>query len=243
MYNKFNCCCLLGVGDDLSFLLHSTANFPVAMVFSEYEAKERFRDAGIPVPNGVLISSPREAVSALTTLSSSVILKAQVPAACRRKAGGILPATPDTAEETAQELFSREIKGFPVAKILMEEKLSIHQSYYLSITRIRSQALLLFCVLGESGFSEYADRHPESVRRVFVDATSPELGMEDIRALCGSAPEEVCSIFQNLYHIFQEETALLVEINPLAETETGFVAVDGKVICDEEEMAQLQAFS
>ena len=213
------------------------------MVYSEYEAKELFQKAGIAVPKGVVIRNPCEAISAVENLPSSVILKAQVPVACRRKAGGILSATRGTAEKTAELLFKCEIKGFPVETVLVEEKLNIRQSYYLSITCVRNQALLLFCVLGESDFSEYMEQHPEAVRRVFVDAASPELGTADIRALCGSAPDEICRIFQKLYRIFQEKDALLAEINPLAETEIGFIALDGKVICSEEEMAQLQAFS
>ena len=75
------------------------------MKFREYEAKQIFRDAGIPTPNSELIVSAEEAAEALSRVAEKVVLKAQVDVGGRGKAGGILPATAETVDATAKELF------------------------------------------------------------------------------------------------------------------------------------------
>ena len=72
------------------------------MKFREYEAKQVFRDAGIPVPNSVLITSPNEAANALLKVAEKVVLKAQVDVGGRGKAGGILPANAENIDKVAE---------------------------------------------------------------------------------------------------------------------------------------------
>ena len=95
------------------------------MKFREYEAKQIFRDAGIPTPNSELITDAKEAAAALSRVAEKVVLKAQVDVGGRGKAGGILPATAETVDATAVELFGKQIKGLPVEKVLVEEALEI----------------------------------------------------------------------------------------------------------------------
>ena len=104
------------------------------MKFREYEAKQIFRESGIPVPNSVLITSVDEAKPALDNVAAKVVLKAQVDVGGRGKAGGILPATAENIADVARDLFGKTIKGLPVEKILVEEGLDISHEYYLSIT-------------------------------------------------------------------------------------------------------------
>ncbi len=120
------------------------------MKLLEYEAKRIFSGYGIPVPKGVLIRAPEEITAHLPEIGDSVVLKAQVDVGGRGKAGGVLMADDATAEETARELFSREIKGVPVREILVEERLAIEHEYYVSIAIDRSsrQPVVLFADAG-----------------------------------------------------------------------------------------------
>jgi succinyl-CoA synthetase beta subunit len=95
------------------------------MKFREYEAKQIFRESGIPVPKSVLINSAEEAKPALEKVAEKVVLKAQVDVGGRGKAGGILPATAENISEVARDLFGKTIKGLSVEKILVEEALEI----------------------------------------------------------------------------------------------------------------------
>ena len=99
------------------------------MKFREYEAKQIFRDAGIPTPNSELIVSAEEAAETLSRVAEKVVLKAQVDVGGRGKAGGILPATAETVDATSKELFGKLIKGLPVEKVLVEEALEISHEY------------------------------------------------------------------------------------------------------------------
>src|SRR5271157_1731153 len=108
------------------------------MKILEYEAKKLLKEAGIPVPAGVLISSPGDLPSHLADLPESIVLKAQVDVGGRGKAGGILKAQKQDAVRTAEDLFGRTIKQIPVREVLVEEQLEILHEYYLSIAIDRS---------------------------------------------------------------------------------------------------------
>jgi len=210
------------------------------MKFREYEAKQFFRDTGIPVPNSVLITSADEAESAIKQVAEKVVLKAQVDVGGRGKAGGILPATPSTVKTTATELFGKLIKGLPVEKILVEEALSIQHEYYISITidRSRKSPVILFSEEGGVEIETLAKERPEALRRVYVDPSFTTLPDFIVRKVIGTAPKEIGAVLKKLYQVFQNKDAILVEINPLVMTEKGIIAADGKVIIDDNALAR-----
>jgi succinyl-CoA synthetase beta subunit len=206
------------------------------MKFLEYEAKKIFGSYGIPIPRGVLISSPKDLESGVAqNLGDAVVLKAQVDVGGRGKAGGILMTDQNTIAQTAGELFGRDIKGVPVREILVEERISIEQEYYLSIAIDRStkQALILFADSGGVDIETVAKEDPKALRRASVPVILHDIPAFMLRDLRGDAPKEVATIINSLYRVFCEKDALLAEINPLVSTPSGIIAADAKLIVDD----------
>ncbi len=205
------------------------------MKFREYEAKRIFREAGIPVPNSVLITSADEANAALEKVAEKVVLKAQVDVGGRGKAGGILPATTENIAGVARDLFGKTIKGLPVEKILVEEALEISHEYYLSITidRAKKMPLILFSSEGGVEIETLARERPEALRRVYVDPSFVTLPDFIVRNVVGTNPKEIGKIVRDLFAVFRSKDAALAEINPLVMTPKGILAADGKIILDD----------
>jgi succinyl-CoA synthetase beta subunit len=210
------------------------------MKFREYEAKQIFRDAGIPTPNSELIVSAEEAAEALSRVAEKVVLKAQVDVGGRGKAGGILPATAETVDATAKELFGKLIKGLPVEKVLVEEALEISHEYYISITidRSKKRPVILFSEEGGVEIETLAKERPEALRRIYVDPSFTTLPDFVVRNVIGTAPKEIGAIVKKLFDVFIKKDAILVEINPLVATPKGIIAADGKVILDDNALAR-----
>ena len=102
--------------------------------FLEFQGKEFFKKAGIPVPEGLAVKTPEEAVDAARKIGKPVVVKAQVQAGGRGKAGGVkLAATPEEAGKLADEILGMEIKGLLVKQVLVEEQLNIDQEFYAGL--------------------------------------------------------------------------------------------------------------
>lgn len=210
------------------------------MKLLEYEAKEIFFNHGIPVPHGVVINDADEMALHLHTLGPEVVLKAQVDVGGRGKAGGILMAKSDEAIATANRLFGATIKGLPVEKILVEERLPIQHEFYLSITidRASKQYLILFADTGGVDIEQTATSRPEAVRKALVNPLLNDVPPFLLRRLVGTAPKEVAPVINRLYRVFREKDALLAEINPLVTTPGGVFAADAKLIIDDNALAR-----
>ncbi|MDG6257178.1 MAG: ADP-forming succinate--CoA ligase subunit beta [Methanomicrobiaceae archaeon] len=210
------------------------------MKLLEYEAKEIFINHGIAVPDGVIITQPEEMVLHLHKLGPEVVLKAQVDVGGRGKAGGILMAKSEDAMATANRLFGASIKGMPVDKILVEERLPIEHEYYLSITidRASKQHLILFAETGGVDIEQTASLRPEAVRKALVHPLLADVPPFLLRRLVGNAPKEIAPVINRLYHVFCEKDALLAEINPLVTTPDGVFAADAKLIIDDNALAR-----
>jgi len=101
----------------------------------EYEGKEIFKKCGITVPQGILVKTPREARQAAIQIDKEVVLKPQILAGGRGKAGGIKTAkTPQDAERMSEEMLDMELEGYKVNSLLVEEKLEIATEMYLGVT-------------------------------------------------------------------------------------------------------------
>jgi succinyl-CoA synthetase beta subunit len=209
----------------------------------EHQGKELFRQAGIPVSEGRLATTPAEAREAAEALGGPVVVKAQVLTGGRGKAGGIkLAATPEEAEARAEEILGLDIRGHVVRKLWVEQASDIAKEYYLSLTFDRSakRALYMFTTRGGVDIEEVAAETPEALVRLHVDPLEgfrPWQARRLVYAAGVTDPSEqkqVASIVERLYDAFVRFDAMLCEINPLIVTPDGTVkALDSKFTVDD----------
>jgi succinyl-CoA synthetase beta subunit len=209
----------------------------------EHQGKELFRQAGIPVSEGRLATTPAEAREAAEALGGPVVVKAQVLTGGRGKAGGIkLAATPEEAEARAEEILGLDIRGHVVRKLWIEQASDIAKEYYLSLTFDRSakRALYMFTTRGGVDIEEVAAETPEALVRLHVDPLEgfrPWQARRLVYAAGVTDPSEqkqVASIVERLYDAFVRFDAMLCEINPLIVTPDGTVkALDSKFTVDD----------
>jgi succinyl-CoA synthetase beta subunit len=209
----------------------------------EYQGKELFRRAGIPVSDGRLAVTPAEARAAADELDGPLVVKAQVLTGGRGKAGGIkLAADPGKAEVRAEDILGLDIRGHVVRKLWIEKASDIAKEYYLSVTfdRGAKRPLFMFTMQGGVDIEEVAASSPDALVRLHVD---PFEGFQPwhARALVYGGgvedPEEqkqIAAIAAKLYDAFVGFDAMLCEINPLIVTPAGEVkALDSKFTVDD----------
>jgi len=201
----------------------------------EFQAKRILKDRGIPVPKGVLLSSPED----LKQVTLPAVLKAQVPVGGRGKAGAIRRVNqPKEAQTAIQELFASTVKGYPVAALLAEEPVEIKREVYIAylIDKQVNLPLLMASAAGGVDIEEVARSSPSKIIKKHVD---PILGVQDfmIRSLAKALKiddtRSLWNLIQAMVTLFHEVDASLVEINPLAITSGGMVALDAKLILDD----------
>ena len=207
----------------------------------EYQAKELFAKHGVPVTLGIVANTPAEAQAAAEKLGV-VVVKAQVKAGGRGKAGGVkLAKTPEEAKQHAEAILGMQIKGLTVNRVLIAPAASIEEEYYFSflLDRAERQYLCIASVEGGVEIEEVAKTNPEAVRKIGID---PGVGVteEKARAIVAEAkfPEvlvdQAVELIHALWKVFVEEDATLVEVNPLARLAGDKLeALDGKVSLDE----------
>jgi succinyl-CoA synthetase beta subunit len=215
----------------------------------EYQAKQLMAEFGVPVPRGSVAKTPAEARKIATDLGGKVVVKAQVHAGGRGKAGGIkVVSSPDGAEQAARKLLGSSLvthqtgpQGVPVSAVLVEEAIDIKRELYLSIV-IDGVAGLPVIMASEAGgmdIEEVARTTPEKILKTYV---YPGIGVRPylVRSLAYSlnlASEQMKSgtdLITNLYKLFQAKDCSLAEINPLVVTADGRVlAADAKLNFDD----------
>jgi len=211
--------------------------------FLEYQVKERFRAAGIPVPDGRLAKTPDEAALAAGALGP-IAVKAQVPVGGRGKAGGIkLAKTAADAKRVAGEILGMTIKGYTVREIWCETAQDITRELYLGLTLDRDarRPVLILSAQGGMEIEEVAETHPETIAKLHPDPWRGPLPFEvrDLifRAGLGPLQAQLTPLVVKLYGLARTYDALTIEINPLALTQDGgLVAADGKLEIDENAM-------
>jgi len=205
---------------------------PTPVKLHEYQAKQLLARAGIPIPEGRLATTHEEAEAAARALGGTVVVKAQVHAGGRGKAGGIKVAkTPAEAREHASTILHMQIKGLRVRKVLVERGAQIASELYLGITldRDRRRPVVMLSTVGGMDIEEVAEKEPEKIARGWPD---PLVGLlpYQARALCFDAGvpaaqrNAVTDIAIKLYGVYARTDAMLVEINPL------FIQTDGTVL-------------
>jgi len=211
----------------------------------EHQGKELISKEGIPVPEGGLARSPEEARAIAERLGRPVVLKAQVWATGRMKAGGIKFAdTPEEAEERAKELLGSTVKGMVVEKVLVEEKLDIEREFYAGIIvdsscKVRAP-VILFSTEGGVDIEEVAAKSPEKIARYVVDVLEgfghdEALSMlEGLEGLPEGLEDALADVLVKLYGVFRAYHASSAEINPLVLTADGrLFAADCRISIDD----------
>ena len=214
----------------------------IILDLNEFQGKQIWLKYGIPVPKGVLISSAEQTVSALRDLKSPYMVKAQIRAGGRGKAGGIKAAySTSEAQKAVSELLGAKVKDLTVNELLIEEKVSVKKELYLGLVvdRFNRSYFLLSSRMGGVDIDELAMKSPEDIIRTVVD---PQLGIRSFHAVSiakslgynGSQLTELSLIIERFFRAFIENDAELAEINPLVETDMGkFVAVDARLLIDD----------
>lgn len=215
------------------------------MNIHEYQAKEILRDYGVPIPPGEIATTPAEAEAIATKYGTAVMVKAQVHAGGRGKAGGVkFCKTPADAKEKATAILGMKIKDLTVEKVLVTVAADIGSEAYVGIIVDRATKKPVFMVSAAGGIDieEVAATTPEKILYVPVDVRyglptydAMRMGFflyDDVKLARAAA-----KIMQQLYAGFMAAGCSLAEINPLVVTPTGeLIAVDGKMVIDDNEL-------
>lgn len=212
------------------------------MKIHEYQAREIFRNYGIPVPADVLCYTVREVENAAKELNCMVVVKAQVLAGGRGKAGGVkLARNVEEAINAGKQILGMDIKGLTVEKVLVTKAADIEKEFYVGLINDRNTKSVILMASAEGGveIEEVAKTNPEKIIKFQIN---PLTGLLDYQArnialqLFGDAKQaqKAASIFVKLYKLFIETDSTLAEINPLVLTpDNEILAIDGKMNFDD----------
>ncbi len=224
------------------------------MKVHEYQAKEVLARFGVAVPRGKVIERAEDAYAVAQELGGRAVIKAQVHAGGRGKAGGVkLAASPDEAVQVAKQILGMRLvspqtgpEGKLVRKVLVEEALPIARELYLGVVLDRGRGLpvMMASSFGGMEIEEVARVHPEAILKEHFD---PVLGLRPFQArklgfalgLSGNTFKDFFSFAQALACAYNQTDASLAEINPLLVTEDGRVlALDAKMNFDDNALAR-----
>jgi succinyl-CoA synthetase beta subunit len=211
----------------------------------EYQAKEILRAEGAPIPPGEIATTADQAEALAKKYGTTVVIKAQVHAGGRGKAGGVkLAKTPAEAKEIAGKILGMQIKGLTVEKVLVTPAADIASEAYVGIILDRASKKPVFMVSPAGGIDieEVAAKTPDKILKLPVDTRyglqpyqASRLGFflfDDVKKVRAAA-----KIMQQLYTAFMKNGCSLAEINPLVTTPNGdVIALDAKMVIDDNEL-------
>ncbi len=220
------------------------------MNLHEFQAKRLFADYGIPAPEGVLARSADQAAEAARDLGGQRwVLKAQVHAGGRGKAGGVkVVDDPEALTSEAQRLLGSRLvthqtgaQGLPVEALLVERPVATARELYLGllVDRTRERVAIMASAAGGMDIEEVAATRPQAI---LTEAVDPAAGLQPYQCrklgfalgLEAGQLKSFAGLLQGLYRLFTERDASLVEINPLVVTASGeLLALDAKVNLDD----------
>jgi succinyl-CoA synthetase beta subunit len=225
------------------------------MRLHEYQAKEVFADAGIPIPDATLARTVDEAVEAASEVGYPVAVKAQVHVGGRGKAGGIrLVEDDDEAREAADEILGMDLKGYTVDRVLVEEAVDFVDELYVGVTMDRGegQPVAMVSTRGGVNIEEVAEEDPDAIAREHID---PAFGMHEYEArkvvyeagVDRDIAMDVASVLSTLYDLWEERDGADAEINPLMVTADDEVIaadavsnLDGDALFRQQDLAELE---
>ena len=221
---------------------------PIVMNIHEYQAKEILKRYGVPVPLGKVASTPQEAKTAAAQLGGGCVVKAQIHAGGRGKAGGVkLANNPEEAEQKASEILGKKLvthqtgpQGRQVRRVLIEQGVNIEREFYLGLVLDRVQSRVTVIASSEGGIEieEVAAKHPERILKEVID---PAVGLQPFQcrrlAFALGVPQQtvgkMVAAMQALYRAFDDCDCSIAEINPLILTkEEQVMALDAKMSFD-----------
>jgi succinyl-CoA synthetase beta subunit len=211
----------------------------------EFQAKETLRKAGVPIPPGSVARTADEAAAIAREFGGTVVVKAQVHAGGRGKAGGVkLAKSPEEAKQIASKILGMQIKGLTVYQVLVTPAADIASEAYVGIIVDRAAKKPVFMVSPAGGIDieEVAASTPDKILKMPVDTRygllpfeATQLGFflyNDVKRVRVAG-----KIMQQLYTAFMQSGCSLAEINPLVTTSTGDVlALDAKMVIDDNEL-------
>ena len=218
------------------------------MKLQEYQAKALLAKFGVPTPKGIVCTTPEDVKKAAEELGGGAVVKAQVLAGGRGKAGAVkVGKTPEACAEFAASILGKKLyfaqakEELLISTVLVEELLPIAKEYYIGVVVDRVTQRNVFIVSSQGGMDieEVAENHPDAIGRYPVD---PALGLKDFSlrrvAQEGGIPSaelgQLAPFLKNLYKACVESDATLAEINPLVVKADGtFIAGDAKIDIDE----------
>ena len=219
------------------------------MKLHEYQAKELLARYGVPTPEGRVARTADEAAEAAEALGGKVVVKAQVHAGGRGRAGGIkLAGSADEARAAAEELLGTRLvtfqapQGQPIDAVLVEEQIDVARELYLGavIDNSAGMPVMIASAAGGMEIEEVAEEHPEQIHRQAIDPITGFQGFQ-ARALAfatgldGDLNRPAVALIQGLARAFEENDGSLAEINPLVVTGDGrLLAVDAKFSVDDD---------
>jgi len=201
-----------------------------------------FEAYGVPVLQGLTADTPEEVEAAAAKIGGVVVVKAQVKAGGRGKAGGVKVAkSAEEAKELSKNIFGLDIKGHIVKRVMVAQGASIDKEFYFSVLLDRSNRTFLSLCSVEGGMEieQLAEERPEALAKVPVDATkgidlATALSIAKQGGFDDATAAKVAPVFVKLYDVFVKEDATLVEVNPLIlSTDGEVIALDGKVSLDD----------
>ena len=215
----------------------------------EYQAKQLLAEFGVPVPRCGVARTPAEAKRIAGELAGEVVIKAQVHAGGRGKAGGIkIVSSPDEAEQAAKAMLGSRLvthqtgpQGVPVNVVLVTEAIDIERELYLGIVidNVAGAPVIMASEAGGMDIEEIARTRPEKILKAYVDPTTGIRPYQTRRLAYGLNLKQeqirpASDIIGNLYKLFQAKDCSLAEINPLAVARDGrLFAVDAKLNFDD----------
>jgi succinyl-CoA synthetase beta subunit len=222
------------------------------MNIHEYQARDILRSHGIPVPPGDVAETPDEVEAIAKKLGGTVVVKAQVHAGGRGKAGGVkLAKTADEARKYGDAILGMTIKGLTVHKVLVAPAEDIASEAYVGVIVDRGSKRAVFMVSREGGvdIEEVAAKNPDAIRRLAVDPRYGLLPFQAYDLACAlyddHAQQKACArILRQLYDAFIASGGSLAEINPRVTTPAGDVkALDAKFNIDDNELFRRKAIA
>ena len=218
------------------------------MNIHEFQAKDLLRRYGVPVPNGKVAFTPQEAKAVAAELGGRCVVKAQIHAGGRGKAGGVkLAASPEEAESAAKEMLGKKLvthqtgpEGRVVRQVLVEQSVNIERELYLGMVLDRGKSRVAVICSSEGGveIEEVAAAHPEKILKELID---PAIGLQPFQCrrlayaleLPAKHVSKLVAMMQALYRAFDDCDCSIAEINPLILTREGAVmALDAKMNFD-----------
>ncbi len=224
------------------------------MKIHEYQAKQLFKEFNIPVPNGGIASDKDEAIAACEKYGYPCVIKAQIHSGGRGKAGGVkLAGNVDEAKTYADSIIGMTLvsnqtgpEGKYVSTVLIEEALNIKKELYLSIIIDRETSLPVIIASTEGGMEieVVAEKNPELIHKEYIHPITGLSGFHCNNIAYGlnlnkDQKKGFVKLLKNLFNLFEQKDASLVEINPLIITEQDeIIALDGKINFDDNALAK-----